>query len=63
MPHMFNHQNIVNGKNIVANCQNNYDQLQKELSFHPSKDPFTTLDEKISLSFYFSIQTCNSHNL
>jgi hypothetical protein len=36
-------------------AQNNYDQLQKQLGFHPSKDPFTILDEKCALSFYFSI--------
>jgi len=35
----FNHQNIPNGKVIGPNCQNNYDQLQKQLGFHPSKDP------------------------
>jgi hypothetical protein len=63
MPHMFNHQNIVNGKIIGPSCQNNYDQLQKQPGFHPSKDPFTILDERCALSFYFSIQTCNSHKL
>ncbi len=46
----FNHQNIVNGKIIGPSCQNNYDPLQKQLGFHPSKDPFTILDEKSVVS-------------
>ncbi len=49
MPHIFNHQNIVNGKIIGPNRQNNYDQLQKQLDFHP----FAILDEKCAFSFYF----------
>jgi hypothetical protein len=49
----FNHQNIINGKKIGPSCQNNYDQLQKQLRFHPSKDPFTILDEKVHFHFFF----------
>jgi hypothetical protein len=38
-------------KLLGLNYPNNYDQLQKQLSFHPSKDPFTILDEKCAPSF------------
>jgi len=37
--------------------------VAKTLGFHPSKDPFTILDEKCELLFYFPIQTCNSQKL
>ncbi len=53
MPHMFNHQNIVNGKNVDPSCQTNYDQLQKQLGLHPSKDSFTILDGK-NVHFHFT---------
>jgi hypothetical protein len=49
MPHIFNHENIVNEKIIGPNCQNNYDQLQKQLDFHP----FTILDKTCAFSFDF----------
>jgi hypothetical protein len=56
-------KHMVNGKIISLSCQNNYDQLQKQVGPHPSKDPFTILDEKCGLSFYFLMQMCNSHKL
>jgi hypothetical protein len=59
----FNYQNIVNGQIIGSSCQNNYDELQKQLGFYPCKDPFTIFDEKRAILFYFSIQTCNSYKL
>jgi len=48
-------------KLLGLNCQNSYDQLQKQLGFHPSKGRFTIIDEFLKKLLYFFIQTCNSH--